>query len=391
MKSAPAPHRSADPWGWYQELLTLPGPHCEDRTFYVARYHDVRNGLRHPDLAVGFPFRATRQLFGPTAIDLDAPQHRPARKQVNWFTAAHMRAWNRKIIAPTVRDLIHTVQPGQSLDAVRTFGQALPTRVISRIIGLPEHEWPYLWHQLRPIVNYIADQRSSLQAALTARDALVDRLNRAMATGAPPHSLLSRLPPDRPPPTRDRPNRLGPRIRTLLLLLAAGTETTTAAIGNLLTCLVHNPDTWEDIAAGTTPADAAVTETLRLYPPLHTTVRFAVRQLTLNATTIPEESNVHLLLAAANRDPTVFDQPNTWQTNRPAQPIHSFGGGPHACVGAQLALSEMRQLIQGLTSHFVPPRLHNQLTYHKTPFHQPAQLLLSFTDRTTHAQRNHSP
>ncbi|WP_274911208.1 cytochrome P450 [Streptomyces sp. WZ-12] len=380
------PLGSPDPWPGYAALLACPGLHYErvEHTYYAARHSDVHHGLRHPDLAVGFPFRATRQLFGPTAIDLDAPRHRPARQQVSWFTTRHMPTWTQSAVIPVIDDLIERAVTDTPVDVIKTFAQPLPTRVICRILGLPDHEWPWIWRQLRPVIGHIADQTTGMQAALASRDILADRLRHAVRTGVPHGSLLQRLCADVPPDSAV--DRSAEPIRTALLLLAAGTETTAAAIGNLLWCLQQHPHTWDEVANGTIPADAVVTESLRLHPPLHSTVRFARRALTLGDTAIPKGARVQLLLAAANRDPARIGAPPSWNPHRSPQAHHAFGGGPHACVGAQLALTELQFLLTALARRFeLAGPTHPASHFRAGPFHYPTELPVRLIPRTTPA------
>ncbi|MFE1772808.1 cytochrome P450 [Streptomyces sp. NPDC059008] len=377
---------SPDPWPGYAALLARPGLHYAqpEHTYYVARHSDVHRGLRHPDLAVGFPFRATRQLFGPTAIDLDAPRHRAARRRVSWFTSRHMPTWTQTAVIPVVEDLIERAATDAPVDVVKTFAQPLPTRVICRVLGLPDQEWPWIWQQLRPVIGHIADQRTGMQAALASRDALADRLQHALRIGVPHGSLLARLTAEAPPTSPTE--RTAEPLRTALLLLAAGTETTAAAVGNLFWCLLRHPHTWDEVADGTIPAEAVVTEGLRLHPPLHSTVRFARRALTLGDTAIPKGARVQLLLAAANRDPSHFGASTSWNPHHPAPPHHAFGGGPHACIGAQLALTELKLLLIALTQHFVlAGPAHPAGGFRAGPFHYPDELPVRLVPRTTPA------
>ncbi|GGV02801.1 cytochrome P450 [Streptomyces albospinus] len=384
---------SLDPWPAYDRLLTHPRLYqCQaERTYIVARHADVQQALRHPHLSVGFPMRATRQLFGPTAIDLDGARHRSARHLVSWFSASRMNTWVESAVAPVVDDLAGQITAKAPVDVVAVLGHALPVRVICRVLGLPDEEWPWLRRKLRPIVAYISNQATGLEEALTARLELTSRIEESLAAQLPSTSVLRRLWPDatvKPPP--DTTHELTEHMRAVLLLLAAGTATTTMAISNLFWCLLQHPDTWTHVASGQLSPSAVVAESLRLRPPLHSTVRFATRELTLAGTPIPRGSRVQVLLAAANRDPAVFDAPDRWNPHRPARLAPVFGNGPHACAGAQLALSELCLLLDALSQRFgtISPGAPAD-ALQSAPFHHHTSLSVVFHSTPVTAPEHH--
>jgi cytochrome P450 len=261
--------------------------------------------------------------------------------------------------------------------------QPLPARVICRIVGLPESGWPIVRNAMLPISSYIADQTSVPWTSVSdACDGLTDLIQAALDGAAPRGTILGTW-SARPPETA-RPTAPDNVLGAAQLLLTAGVVTTTAAIGNLFTCLARHPETWEQIASGVVSAANVVTESLRLRPPLHSTVRFAAADLTIGDTAIVKGARTQLMLAAANRDSAVFADPHAWNPGLARRPVHhTFGRGPHACIGAQLAFAELTCLLTRAVRRFTIAAMETPRDFQRTPFHQPTQVLVVFDPRDT--------
>ena len=126
-----------------------------------------------------------------------------------------------------------------------------------------------------------------------------------------------------------------------ITLLLAGHETTTHLLGNGLLALIRNPDQLERLARAPDQARNAVEEFLRYDPSLYVLFRQAVEDVTLDDVNIPAGSILILSLAAANRDPRVFDAPDTLDIARANADQHlAFAAGRHLCAGHAVARLE---------------------------------------------------
>ena len=128
----------------------------------------------------------------------------------------------------------------------------------------------------------------------------------------------------------------------LLLLLVGGIETTTSLIGSLVGRLLEL-GLWEQVAADPDLWDAAIEESLRFDPPVLGLFRTANGDQTVEGVVIPDECKVEGLYASANRDPDVWDDPDTFRLDRPPSEARrhlSFGVGIWFCPGAALARLE---------------------------------------------------
>jgi cytochrome P450 len=134
----------------------------------------------------------------------------------------------------------------------------------------------------------------------------------------------------------------------LLLLLVGGIETTTSLIGSLVARLLEF-GLWEQVAADPSTWDAAIEESLRFDPPVLGLFRTANGDQTVHDVAIPAECKVEGLYASANRDPDVWDDPDTFRLDRPPADLRrhlSFGVGIWFCPGAALARLEAKVTLE---------------------------------------------
>ncbi|MGI9616778.1 MAG: cytochrome P450 [Acidimicrobiales bacterium] len=145
-------------------------------------------------------------------------------------------------------------------------------------------------------------------------------------------------------------------------LLSAGIETTDRGSANLFKHLILNPEQWRRLKDDREMVSSAVTEILRFRPPVQGTIRLALTDIDVDGTTIPEGSKVMSFIASANHDPTVFDDPETFDVGRfvgkerpnytPIGPVRAFGAGEHTCTGSLLAKLEMERSLEYLLDRF---------------------------------------
>jgi cytochrome P450 len=142
-------------------------------------------------------------------------------------------------------------------------------------------------------------------------------------------------------------------VTTCILLLNAGHEATVHTIGNGVKAILDHR------AQGALLADPAraVEEVLRWDPPLHMFTRWAYEEVEIGGQVFRRGDRVGLLLAAANRDPAVWDRPGVFDPTRAPKPHVSFGAGIHFCVGAPLARLELQVALPVLFSRMPGLRL----------------------------------
>jgi len=242
----------------------------------------------------------------------------------------------------------------------------LPVQVIAELLGIPEPDW----HLLRPWSNAIvkmyeydvpsARRDAAEQASAEFVDYLRDLL--ALRRKKPGDDLLSDLlvetDTDGGKLTEDE------LVTTATLLLNAGHEATVNVVGNGMWALLTHPDALAAVRDGA-DIPVAVEELIRYDSPLQLFERTAIEQTHIGDVTVATGAKIAALLGAANRDPAVFDDPDTFDVTRADNPHLGFGAGIHFCVGAPLARVELQTSLLTLTRRF--PRLG----LHTTPRRRP--------------------
>jgi cytochrome P450 len=186
----------------------------------------------------------------------------------------------------------------------------------------------------------------SAQLALAAY--LRDLVGRRRAD--PDDSLLSAL-----IAAEDEGDRLtsGELVSTALLLLVAGFETTVNLIGNGTVALLGEQPQWRRLHDEPAMVPGAGEEVLRFDSPVQMTSRIATEDLEVDGTAISKGTTVMVAIGGANRDPSVFDDPDRLLIDRPNAARHlSFSFGIHHCIGAPLARLEGRVALEELTRRY---------------------------------------
>ena len=136
------------------------------------------------------------------------------------------------------------------------------------------------------------------------------------------------------------------------LLLAAGNLTTTDMIGNGVCALLDHPQQLQKLRDDPSLIEAAVEEVLRYDSPVLNSSRIANRDIEIEGCPVGKGECLHVSLAAANRDPAVYANPDSFDIEREPVPHQAFGGGRHFCLGAHLARLEGQVAILGLVQKF---------------------------------------
>ena len=155
----------------------------------------------------------------------------------------------------------------------------------------------------------------------------------------------------------------------VLLLSVAGNETTRNGISHGLLALIENPDAFDILKSDATMVSSGVDEMLRWGTPVNNFLRTATCDTELHGVEIKEGDAVVMLYASANRDETVFADPYKFDVTRNPNPHVTFGGGgPHHCLGFNLAKMEMRILFEELMSRVAKVELVGEVTKLRTSF-----------------------
>ncbi|WNI20924.1 cytochrome P450 [Streptomyces sp. ITFR-16] len=328
--------------------------------YLVTGYAEAREALvdarLSKDTAAFFAGRESRRRLHPavahTMLASDPPRHTRLRKLVTGaFTTGAVEEL-RPFIARVTGELLDRWPAGERFDFVAGLAVPLPVVVICELLGVPEAD--------RADVR-----RWSAELFAAGRPDVIDAASHAMAdymTGLvaakrrhPGASLLDRL-----VAARDGDDRLSEEelVSLAVLLLVAGHETTTNALGNALLALLRHPAELARLRANPQDVPAALDELLRHDSPVSTaTFRFATETMTLGGTEIPAGVPVLVALGEANRDPARFPAPDRLDLDRDAGAHLAFGHGIHRCVGAPLARAEAKIALRAVLTRFPDIRL----------------------------------
>ncbi|MFB9903935.1 cytochrome P450 [Allokutzneria oryzae] len=296
-------------------------------------------------------------------LSMDPPEHTRLRKLVSpWFTPRALRT-RRAEIERVITGYLDELATKQRFDLVPEFAERVPIQVISDLLGVPtpDHERFSAWaRQVGPALDGVHSLREQrrLDAVIAELHVFFKELI-AHRRRHPGEDMLSQLVQStvdgKPVPERDL-------LATAGLLLLAGFGTTLNLIGNGALALLVNRDARERLLADFDLAPNVVEETLRHSPPVHFTVRAALEPVEIAGTQLKPGDHVAVLLAAANRDPKVFRNPDRFDITRPNSREHlAFAGGVHFCVGAGLARMEGEIALRELFRRFPALRLDGQV------------------------------
>jgi cytochrome P450 len=345
----------------------------------VLGYDECQTVLTHPD---AFSSSIYDQIMGPvmgrTLLELEGAEHRASRALVSpSFRTALLERWRTDLVEVVVHELIDRFAPHGRAELAREFTFAFPVQVIARIMGLPREDYVRFQRLSIELLNVVYDWECGLAASASLKAYLAEIL--AERRRHPQDDLISTLAESEIDGARLTDDEI---FAFLLLILPAGVETTYRASGNLLVALLTEPALLDALRADRSTLRGAFEEALRWEPPITTVVRRAVRDCELGGVAIPAGTNVSVSVAAANRDPTRYPDPDRFDPARKNIAHLTFGGGPHLCLGMHLARMEGTVAINALLDRLPDLRLDPSApTPHVVgvAFRSPAALPVEFT------------
>ncbi len=340
----------------------------------VARYADVKAVLLdHANFSSVQPpmsgFEEQNKLFGsdPSMLTADPPIHTRLRKLVaRDFTPRRIRE-----LEPRIREiaggLVDAAQRRGKLDVMADVANALPVMVIAEMLGVPPDHYQKFKHWSDKII-----EADNVLPGMPIPDDIKTAMNELRAyfseeiekrRGKPGPDLVSAL-----VAAHELSEALtaGELLQFVVLLLLAGNETTTNLIGNGMLALGRHPDQMALLRAKPELIPRAIDEMLRYDGPVQSTFRTAVRDTNVGGTGIKAGTGVFVMVAAANRDPAQFENPDTFDITRDPNDHMAFGEGIHFCLGSGLARLEGAIAVETMLERFPKLRLANPdapLTY----------------------------
>lgn len=352
----------ADPYPSLRRLREQDPVHWNDRLggWMLTRYEDIRGSLRDPRLSsdrmrpffAHMPDAARAELqdldahMALWAVFNDPPDHSRLRGLMNrGFTTSAVAALRPKIAAIVDGLVDDLLARGDEADFIETFAYPLPATVIAALLGVPLEDVELLKRWSDDLGSFVLasrlspDKYSRANAAIREMSAYFGDLveDRRRRPGEDVASALVAAQQRGDFMSRDE------LVAACVLLLFAGHETTTHLLGNGLLALLRHPDQMQRLRetdGDEALAASAVEEMLRWDGPSLAQVRVVAADYELGGRMMKTGDRVFQILAAANRDPAIFADPDRFDIGRGNNRHLTFGFGIHFCLGAPLARLE---------------------------------------------------
>ena len=375
-----------DPYAYFQALYSN-GPVHQPKTqdiVFVTGFDEANEVLRNTDAfssLISVPGAAIRLPFEPTGDDIseqleqhrtqipghdlivtyDGAPHAASRSLLTrLFVPSRLKA-NEAFMLKFADELVKEKVAKGTCELIQEIAAPYVTLVIADLLGVPDddresfrkvidagpppgnmdaaerpHSSAVLEHLGRYFFGYVQDRRANPRA-----DVLTELATAKFSDGSTPDLMEV--------------------VRLAVFLFAAGQDTSAKLLGNSLRFLVEDRELQQRLRNDRSLIPAFIEEVLRLEGSTKATFRIARKTTKVGGREIPAGTKLVIALAATNRDPRRWEEPQAFKLDRPKIKEHlAFGRGAHTCVGAPLARAEVRVLLDRLMEHTSEIRLSEQ-------------------------------
>jgi cytochrome P450 len=253
----------------------------------------------------------------------------------------------RPFMREVVNGLVDPVAPVGRADIAVDICEPYPIPIICELLGAPKDDWQLFSRWATDVLRiFNANLHEDLPVIMQAQDEL-DEYTRALIAerrSKPADDLITDL-----IAAEEEGDRLSTDELVMMVeaVLVGGTDTTRNQLGCTVAVFAEHPEQWKLLAEQPELAPRAVEESMRYFGAIRGTGRFASEDIVYRDILFPAGTLVSPSLAAANHDPTAFDDPGTFDITRPApeHPHLTFGAGIHYCLGAALARAELQEAL----------------------------------------------
>jgi cytochrome P450 len=289
-----------------------------------------------------------------TLLFMDPPDHTRLRRLVSKAFTPRTIEQLRGHVGEICDDLLDQWRGDEPFEVMAGLAYPLPVIVICELLGVPvddRHQMEGWSSDASRLLDFSQIDEETAMKGMVAAMQFINYFNGLFEArrAEPRDDLLTEL-----VKVEEAGDKLTEEeLRSIVLLLfVAGHETTMNLIGNGLFALLQHHDQWERLVADPSLVPSAVEECLRYDGPVHLTGRIATTDLEVGGRTFRKGEGVMTLLAAANRDPDKFPDPDRFDVGRTDNQHLTFSHGIHYCLGAALARLEGQVVFERLARRY---------------------------------------
>ena len=356
--------RSQDPVHWDEELgFWVLTRYADIASVYhdprFSRAQGLRRGFERLPESEQIVAEPVYRSFSKTIFYSDPPYHTRLRGLVNSAFTPTAVEQMRPYVERTVDNLLDTVQAKGQMDVIHDFAYPLPILVIAQMLGLPAEErirfkkWSDDLFAILGSVPHAPERMEQAAHSLTELTSYVTQLSEARRK-QPGEDLLTALVEATQEGQHLSQEEL---VANMIILLSAGHETTSNLIGNGLLALLQHPDQMQKLRDEPDLIASAVEEMVRYDNPVQISYRSAAEDIEISGKCIHKGELVNSILAAGNRDPEHYSEPDRFDITRDEGKHLGLGLGIHFCLGAPLLRLEAQVAFTSILHRFLELRL----------------------------------
>ena len=335
-----------DPYA-YHDMIREAGPVVwldSVAAFAMARYEGVKDSLRDHETfcssrGVGTLDFAKETPFRPPSLLLEAdpPLHDRTRSMMNRIVSLKALKELRPRWQAKAEELVDRLVERRRFDAVKDLSEIFPMMIFPDTIGLRDDGREHLLDYATIVFNAFGPDNDVLREGNEGKEAAIEWVAEAckrdnLKEGGWGMAVFEAA--DRGECTHEEAERL---VRSFL---SAGVDTTVNGIGHMVLALAGHPEEYQKLRSNPSLVRRAFEESLRWDSTVQTFFRTTTKRVEVGGAEIPEGQKVLLFLAAANRDPLHWDEPDAFRIERNTSGHVGFGFGIHQCLGQMVARLE---------------------------------------------------
>ncbi|CAB4952970.1 MAG: cytochrome P450 [Actinobacteria bacterium] len=378
-----SPEVVSDPYAFYRRLRAERPLHFDEGTgsYLITRHAAVSAGYRSATYTTKNYEWQLEPVLGKTVLQFEGSEHAKKRALVSpYFRGKGLENWMAPImrnvagllddlVQRNVDELLGRLIPGTEVDILAEFGHYVPVYTQAEVLGLPKSDFDQFNDWYNRIIDFLGNlakdplvHESGLAATRELRAYLRPII--AERRSAPGEDLVSALVTAEVDGEQLDDEEV---LANISILLAAGSDTTDSALGNIFNHLLIDRSNWEALLDDRGLVPIAIGEMLRVTPPSQMNGRILSEETEIEGEALPAGTWVNLVIASANRDERRFENSEKFDMFRTdmdhskafsASGEHfAFGYGRHFCLGAMLAKMQMEISLNAVLDRFPRMRL----------------------------------